>query len=124
MYIAIDFDGTVVEHMYPEVGKDVPGAVEVLKGLSNNGHMLILFTMRDKQHLKEAVNWFKERDIPLYGIQENPSQKKWTGSPKAYANIYIDDAALGCPITHSTETDRPCVDWKIVRTFLSMRGIL
>lgn len=95
--IAVDFDGTCVEHKYPRVGQDAPDAVRVLRKLVENGNQLILWTMRDGIQLSEAVEWFKKKNIPLWGIQRNPTQDSWTGSPKAYAQIYIDDAALGCP---------------------------
>ena len=73
--IGIDFDGTVVTHMYPEVGKDI-GAVPVLKRLVDCGNKLILFTMRDSKNgtLQDAINWFKENGIELYGVNTNPSQ--------------------------------------------------
>jgi hypothetical protein len=138
MDIAIDFDGTCVTHEYPEVGKEI-GATEVLRELVAKGHNLILFTMRsdfngydeDGQHipsnkcLTDAVNWFRERNIPLYGIQKNPSQLSWTSSPKVYAELYIDDSALGCPLIYERKiSDRPFVDWKRVREYLDFMGIL
>ena len=65
--------------------------------------------------LDDAINWFKENDIPLYGIQENPTQKNWTTSPKCYAELYIDDAALGCPIMWDMDiSERPFVNWELV----------
>ena len=101
-YIVLDFDGTVVKHRYPAVGEDI-GAVPVLKRLVANGHKLLLSTMRSHDSegvdtLQPALDWFNQRDIPLYGINENPSQKEWTASPKVYGNVYIDDAALGAPL--------------------------
>ncbi len=113
--IAIDFDGTCVTHEYPFIGRDI-GAQKVLKRLVNKGHRLILNTMRSGVPLLEAVDWFKKNEIPLYGIQENPQQKSWTSSPKCYAQIYIDDAALGCPLIG--KGDRPFVDWIKVEEFL------
>lgn len=128
MILAIDFDGTCVTHEYPQVGKEI-GAASVLKALTEEGHRLVLFTMRsDGQEsnstgLTDAVNWFKKHDIPLWGIQRNPEQDEWTGSPKAYAHIYIDDAALGCPLV-TPEGGRPYVDWKEVCKVLIQRGLL
>ena len=117
--IGIDFDGTCVTHDWPEIGKDI-GAVPVLKKLVSEGHLLILNTMRGGSDLDAAVNWFKENDIPLYGINEDPGQKDWTQSPKVYANIYIDDAALGCPLSvDGTLSGRPFVDWEKVEAMLS-----
>lgn len=115
--LAIDFDGTVVEHQYPGIGPDVPYAVKVLKALTDQGYRLILFTMRSGPQLQEAVNWYEARDIPLYGIQKDPVQHNWTTSPKAYAQIYIDDAALGAPLIKRSGM-RPYVDWKRVTHIL------
>ncbi len=86
MYIGIDFDGTCVTHEFPKIGKHI-GAVPILKELVKEGHQLILFTMRsDKKevltdhfeihskaepYLTEAVNWFKDNGIELYG---NPNK--------------------------------------------------
>lgn len=111
MYIAVDFDGTCVTHEYPNVGKDI-GAVPVLKKLVDAGHKIILNTMRSGNELADAIQWFIDNNIPLFGINENPTQKTWTASPKVYAHLYIDDAALGCPlITNIFITKRPFVDW-------------
>lgn len=124
MDIVIDFDGTVVTHDYPRVGKDI-GAVPILKELIDRGHKLILFTMRCDKQLQEAVNWFKDNEIPLYGIQRNPGQDSWTSSPKAYGQLIIDDAALGCPLTNNKQySDRPYVDWESVRFYLFKLGLL
>ena len=139
MYIGIDFDGTCVTHEFPKVGRDI-GAVPVLKELVQNGHQLILFTMRsDKQevltdhyeihskaesYLTEAVNWFKDNGIELFGIQTNPTQHSWTSSPKAYCHLYIDDAALGCPLVDAPFPERPYVDWEEVRRLLFKMQIL
>lgn len=114
MYIAIDFDGTCVTHEYPKVGKDI-GAVPVLKKLTDSGHKLILNTMRSGKELAAAIKWFIDNDIPLYGANENPTQKSWTTSPKVHANLYIDDAALGCPLIFDhAVSDRPFVNWDYI----------
>jgi len=124
MIIGIDFDGTCVTHDYPEVGKNI-GAVKVLKQLIEKNHQLILWTMRSESSLDDAVNWFKENNIPLYGIQRNPTQDKWTKSPKAYAQLYIDDAALGCPLIFNKEvSDRHYVDWVEVESILYLKGLI
>lgn len=117
MEICIDFDGTCVKHEYPIVGEDI-GAVPVLKEIINCGNKLILFTMRSGEELQDAINWFKKNDIDLYGIQTNPTQKEWTSSPKAYAQLYIDDAALGIPLVQPDVFDRVYVNWTEVRRML------
>ena len=124
MIIAIDFDGTCVEHDYPEVGMDVEGAVEVLKALRAKGHRLILFTMRSGSKLDAAVRWFKERKIELWGVNTNPEQKSWTSSVKVHADIYIDDSALGCPLKFIDDAPRPMVDWAKVRERLEYDRVL
>lgn len=113
MKIAIDFDGTCVEHVFPEIGRPAPGAVAALQALSNK-HELFLFTMRSGEYLKEAVEWFSINEIPLAGIQCDPQQHEWTDSPKCYAQIYIDDAAYGVPLIQPEGFERPCVDWSKV----------
>ena len=118
MYIAVDFDGTCVTHEYPKVGKDI-GAVPVLKKLTDSGHKIILNTMRSGDKLKEAMQWFADNNIPLYGANENPTQKSWTDSPKVFANLYIDDAALGCPLIFDHAiSSRPFVNWVMVEEIL------
>lgn len=147
MIIAIDFDGTCVTHEFPKIGKEI-GAAPVLRELVANGHQLILFTMRSDivnptgennelhlesgNYLTEAIEWFKFNDIPLYGIQVNPTQHTWTTSPKAYAQMYIDDAALGCPLSVDITSDgiklkaigRPYVNWEKVREMLVNKDII
>lgn len=137
--INIDFDGTCVTHEFPNVGKSI-GAEKVLRRLTDNGHQLILFTMRaDRKRKKktqdttiqdvtglfltDAVNWFKNNDIPLYGIQANPTQKNWTTSPKSYAELMIDDSALGCPlIVDITYSTRPFANWEVIEDYLDNMG--
>jgi len=122
MIIAIDFDGTCTTHDYPEIGTDI-GAVKVLRALVNKNHDLILYTMRSKKELQDSVNWFADNEIPLFGIQTNPTQLSWTESPKCYAQLYIDDAALGCPLIYPAG-GRPYVNWNSVEKMLVERKIL
>ena len=122
MIIAVDFDGTCVSHEYPNEGKDI-GALPVLRELLVNGHELILFTMRSGIGLDSAVQWFLRNDIRLYGVQYNPTQTSWTCSNKCYAQLYIDDAALGCPLVYPEE-ERPFVDWIKVRKMLKEKKLI
>ena len=139
MTINIDFDGTCVTHDFPNVGKSI-GAEKVLKRLTDNGHQLILFTMRSDRteakpvidptiqnvtgkFLTDAVNWFKGNNIPLYGIQKNPTQFNWTTSPKSYAELMIDDSSFGCPLKIDyTLSDRPFVNWDLIEQGLEQMG--
>lgn len=141
MTINIDFDGTVVTHDFPVIGKDI-GAQRVLKALTNHGHQLILFTMRSDREklgtpqyetildvsgtfLADAVKWFSDNDIPLFGIQSNPTQQNWTTSAKSYAQLMIDDSSLGCPLkTDLSKSLRPFVDWiQVERILVQMKLI-
>jgi len=117
VYVAVDFDGTCVTHEYPKVGGYI-GAEPVLRRLVDEGAQLILWTMRSGPELQDAVDWFESRCIPLCGVQRNPTQDGWTDSPKAYAKLYIDDAALGCPLCAGKAGERPFVDWKAVEKIL------
>jgi hypothetical protein len=131
MDVILDFDGSCVTHDYPRVGKDI-GAVPVLKKLVAAGHRLILFTMRSEKRgispvtnkmqdggLVDAINWFKENDIPLFGIQTNPTQAAWTSSPKAYGQLILDDTAFGCPLIFDVKiSNRPFINWSVVEAGL------
>lgn len=142
MTINIDFDGTCVTHSFPEIGKEI-GAVPVLKRLTDQGHQLILFTMRSNRitfkdigdgdivpdtnghFLNDAIKWFMNNNIPLYGVQSNPDQHNWTESPKSYAQLMIDDSSLGCPLKFDLSlSKRPFVDWEAVEKWLEKEGIL
>lgn len=131
---AIDFDGTCVTHDFPEIGEDVEGAEIVLQALVGAGAKLMLWTVRsDKDalespspltaiaddYLKHAVLWFEQKGIPLWSANINHGQSEWSVSPKAYAHVYIDDAALGCPLVfNSLLHSRPFVDWSGVLDLL------
>lgn len=118
MYLCVDFDGTIVDHRYPDIGEPVPGAIRWLKRLRKCGGRLILFTMRSDEPgqmlLSDAVDYLRREGVELYGINRNPDQDTWTTSPKAYGELYIDDAAFGCPLIFPRNFARPCVDWKKV----------
>ena len=100
------------------------GAVPVLREFFNDTATTEIYTMRSGKLEKEAVAWFKENGIPLYAVNSNPTQKKWTKSPKVHADVYIDDGALGVPLIHSMTTSRPYVDWVKVREWLVEEGFL
>jgi len=123
MDICVDFDGTLVDHRYPEIGKPVPEAMKWLKNFQSYGARIILYTMRSDSDkygpiLTQAVSYVKAGGITLYGINHNPDQDDWTKSPKAYADLYIDDSAVGCPLVQIKGFARPCVDWKKVGPYV------
>ncbi len=123
MVIAVDFDGTCVKHAYPDVGPENPGAAEVLRELVAAGHHLILYTMRSGKTLVDAIAWCSANGIQLLDANTNPRQAEWTDSPKVYAHLYIDDAALGCPLV-CPPGERPYVDWERARAQLVAEGWL
>lgn len=124
LLIAVDFDGTIVTHMYPEVGAPVPNAVKVLKRLRDAGATLMLWTMRSGPELQEAVDYCTENGIVLSHVNERINQKEWTQSPKLYAQFYIDDAAVGCPTLYDAQSNRQMVNWKEIEAVFTRQGIL
>lgn len=120
MIIAIDFDGTLVDHRFPDIGDEVAGAFEWLKRFQEAGAKLILWTMRsDSQEcgpvLTQAVEFCRSRGVEFWSVNGNPQQSSWTQSPKCYAHIYVDDAAFGCPLREFPRSgSRPVVDWELV----------
>ena len=117
MKIAIDFDGTISDHLFPEIGEPVPGAFLYMHAFKKAGAELILWTMRsDGQKngnvLTDAVEFCRKFGIEFHGINRDPDQDEWTSSPKAYAHVYIDDAAFGCPLCENPRAGgKPYVDW-------------
>lgn len=100
MIIAVDFDGTIVEHKYPSIGKEKPFAVETLRQMAADGHRLILWTVRSGDLLEEAVAWCRQRGLEFYAVNSNQPpgalfEHPHDASPKITANIFIDDANLG-----------------------------
>ena len=71
MIIAVDFDGTIVEHKYPEIGRELPFAIETLKKLQQERHRLILWSVREGKLLQEAVDFCRERGLEFYAVNSN-----------------------------------------------------
>lgn len=151
----IDFDGTVVYHVHECICEEETDAEAVLKKLVAKGHKLILWTCRnhsadnpynyyDSKHkypkvpdsLDEAINWFKERNIPLYAVNQNPSSKQYIGtSEKPLCDFVIDDLNIGTPLKfkkvkcmtydgHPYEIITHCVDWEVMEEMLRDRGLI
>ena len=95
--IAVDFDGTIVEHCFPEIGPELPHAFEVLKELQNKGHRLILWTFRDGIYLKQAVDYCTENGVFFYAINESHPNEDFNKymSRKIDADVFIDDRNVG-----------------------------
>lgn len=99
MTIAVDFDGTIVEHRYPSIGKEIPFAIETLKKLQDQRHRLILWTVREGRLLDEAVAFCRQRGLEFYAVNrdypEEEAERNNHYSRKLKADLFIDDRNLG-----------------------------
>lgn len=99
MTIAVDFDGTIVEHKYPEIGREIPFAIDTLKMLIKDHHRVILWSVREGKLLEDAVNWCKERGIEFYAVNrdypEESTENNQHFSRKLKVDVWIDDRNIG-----------------------------
>lgn len=106
MKIAIDFDGTIVEHRYPEIGRERPMAIATLLQLQREGHQLILWSVRRGKLLQDAVEWCAERGLKFYAINANnpedtlalnAASREPATEPcqKITVDLYVDDRNVG-----------------------------
>ena len=98
MIIAVDFDGTIVEHRYPEIGREKPFAFDTLKMLQKEGHRLILWTVREDKLLEEAVDFCRQHGVEFYAVNTNYPEEQEAHqhfSRKLKADVFIDDRNLG-----------------------------
>lgn len=100
MTIAVDFDGTIVEHRYPEIGKEIPFAIETLKMLIADRHKLILWSVREGELLDAAVQWCRERGVEFYAVNKDYPEEDGKNnnnhfSRKLKADLFIDDRNIG-----------------------------
>ena len=98
MIIAVDFDGTIVEHKYPEIGDELPFATSTLKMLANQQHSLILWTVRRGKLLDDAIEWCKKRGEEFYAVNKNFPEEVLSETNcygKINADLFIDDRNLG-----------------------------
>ncbi|WP_321519183.1 BT0820 family HAD-type phosphatase [uncultured Bacteroides sp.] len=98
MIIAVDFDGTIVEHQYPKIGNEIPFAIETLKKLQEDQHRLILWSVREGHLLEEAIEFCRERGLEFYAANKDFPEEHGKGkgySRKLKADLFIDDRNLG-----------------------------
>lgn len=100
MVIAVDFDGTIVEHKYPKIGEEIPFATQTLQMLINDGHRLILWSVREGALLQEAVDWCHQRGVDFWAVnrdypEENGAESNNHFSRKLKAELFIDDRNIG-----------------------------
>ena len=91
--IAVDFDGTLVENKYPEIGKPLMFAFETLKKFQEEGHLLILWTYRSGEKLDEAVAFCQDKGIRFYAVNKSFPEEEYdpASSRKILADFFIDD---------------------------------
>lgn len=97
MTIAVDFDGTIVEDQYPEIGREIPFATQTLKMLAQQRHRIILWTVREGRCLQEALDWCAQRGVEFYAVNKDfpeESGEHRTFSRKIKADLFIDDRNL------------------------------
>ena len=99
MIIAVDFDGTIVEHKYPAIGREIPFATETLKMLMKQNHKLIMWSVREGKLLDDAVKWCKDRGVEFYAVNKDYPEETLDNnnhfSRKLKADLFIDDRNLG-----------------------------
>lgn len=99
MTIAVDFDGTIVEHRYPEIGDEIPFATDTLKMLIADHHRLILWSVREGQLLDDAIEWCRKRGVEFYAVNkdypEEDVDKNKHFSRKLKVDMWIDDRNVG-----------------------------
>ena len=99
MIIAVDFDGTIVEHRYPQIGREIPFAITTLRRLQAEHHLLILWSVREGRLLEEAVGFCRERGLEFYAVNSNTPEDESdipvSRSRKVNADMYIDDRNIG-----------------------------
>lgn len=99
MTIAVDFDGTIVEQRYPAIGKEIPFATSTLRQLIDDGHKLVLWTVREGKLLEEALEWCEKRGVKFYTVNKEHEDdlvgKNKYFSRKVKADVFIDDRNVG-----------------------------
>jgi hydroxymethylpyrimidine pyrophosphatase-like HAD family hydrolase len=124
MIIAIDFDGTIVSHQYPDIGKAAPGAAETIQYLYDKGYKLILWTCRYGSDLVDAVD-FVHRLVPY--VKWSGFNAPYVDAPfkslgrKIYADFYIDDKSINIPMVEYEDEDgwlHRAVDWAFIKEIL------
>ena len=100
MTIAVDFDGTIVEHRYPEIGAELPFATDTLKMLIKDHHRVILWTVREGKLLEDAVNWCRERGVEFYAINREYPEETVRNNQRfsrklSSVDMWIDDRNIG-----------------------------
>lgn len=116
MTIAVDFDGTIVEHRYPEIGRELPFATATLRRLIEDGHKLVLWSVREGELLQEAVDWCAQRGVVFYAANKDwdeDTNANYRYSRKLKVDVFIDDRNIG-----------GLPDWGVMYELISRRKTL
>ena len=98
MIVAVDFDGTLHDGEYPQIGEIMPGAAKAMQALHDDGHTIIIWSCRAGDRLNEMLDWLDAEEIPYDYVNEHASEVIETfhsDSRKVYADVYIDDHNIG-----------------------------
>ena len=95
MRIAIDFDGTIVEHKYPQIGREIPFAIATLKQLQAERHLLILWSVREGELLDEAVDFCRKRGLEFYAVNSNMPRNVRAAQPEGVCRYVHRRPQLG-----------------------------
>lgn len=117
MVIAFDFDGTLVKDDFPRIGEPLQDGIELMRRLIEEGHEVILFTVRSGEYLKDAVRFLSSEGIFYYSI--NKMNNPVSDSPKVYYDVLFDDRAFGMPLVKKPG-EKPYVDWGKVLTIINI----
>jgi predicted mannosyl-3-phosphoglycerate phosphatase (HAD superfamily) len=129
IHIYLDFDGTVVEHSYPEIGIEVPNSIRVIKKLIDSGHFLILNTYRaniSKQDLDKAIEYLSDKlgeKINVSLLKINPTYWNIDKSIEK-RHLFIDDMCLGIPLIPAKKSRHKMVNWDEVEKQLIEKNLL
>jgi hypothetical protein len=93
--LAIDFDGTIVKNIFPDIGELIEDAKLYINKLYDEGYDIIIWTCRDGQLLKDAITFLVDNNIKFHKVNENSDKLDFTTSNKIYFDITIDDRILG-----------------------------
>jgi len=91
LIFAVDFDGTIVDHEFPEIGDERPFAIDTLKALQAQGHKIVIWTCRGEPYITPLIEWLEARGFKPDAINSNVIDVTGYADPKIVADVYIDD---------------------------------
>lgn len=112
MIFAIDFDGTIVSNKFPAIGTEITHTTDFIRKYiqSSEHNQWILYTMREGENLRNALDWLEDHDLKPDYVNDNTKelQESFGNNPrKIYADFYIDDHNFTIPIEVKSEAFAP-----------------